>query len=353
MHSTASREPTIARDTVLSHLGALESYLLQRGLQQVFQAVQKRVNDGLSGYPPGSRIPGDLVGKNLDRLALWLNEPNIGLKLSPGSTRLHPKLAFFFKKREFALRDYCGLLQRYLGLMTEVLTIEVTEASGRLTLACIPHPGIYVSPHQHEGFVASLCDAIRDNFALSAERIRFAHPLPKALPDAAIYDRMLGIMPEFDQGQTCVVFPVSEEKKHNESRSSAIALQSLRNLQALEAAHHRNQPDEPWSSRCNFLLELLLCYGEPTKHAMAELLAVTPRTLQRRLTDEGTSFRELLNALRLRLSEEYLARPEYSYEDITFLLGFKDAGVFYRSFKSWTRKTPGEYRQDVRGSAGP
>ncbi|MEK9767235.1 MAG: helix-turn-helix domain-containing protein, partial [Thalassolituus sp.] len=88
---------------------------------------------------------------------------------------------------------------------------------------------------------------------------------------------------------------------------------------------------------------------EALGNAVADLLAVTPRTLQRRLTDEETSFRELLNALRLKLAKKYLKQAEYSLEDITFLLGFKDVGVFYRSFKSWTDQTPGEYRAMVQG----
>ncbi|MEK9711476.1 MAG: helix-turn-helix domain-containing protein [Thalassolituus sp.] len=340
------KEPTIARDTVLSHLGALKAYLSERGETQAYAAVHKLVDDGLSGYPAGSRIPGALVGKNLDLVSQWLNEPNIGLKLSPGSTRLHPKIAFFFKKREFALYDYCCLLQRYLSLMTEVLTIEIEEQGDKLILSCVPHPDIYVSPHQHEGFVTSLCDAILDNFALKPSAISFRHNLPKQLPDAGIYQRILGLMPDFGSGRTCVIFPLNE-RRDNSVRSSAEA--SFRSLQELEAAHLKSHPTELWSERCLFLLELLLCYGEPTKNAVADLLAVTPRTLQRRLTDEETSFRELLNALRLKLAKKYLKQAEYSLEDITFLLGFKDVGVFYRSFKSWTDQTPGEYRAMVQG----
>ncbi|TNC92929.1 MAG: hypothetical protein CSH36_01975 [Thalassolituus sp.] len=81
------------------------------------------------------------------------------------------------------------------------------------------------------------------------------------------------------------------------------------------------------------------------KQTLADILTVTPRTLQRRLSDEGTTFRALLNQLRMDMTEQYLQEGKLSHEEITFLLGFRDRGVFYRAFRQWFGTSPGEYQQ--------
>jgi AraC-like DNA-binding protein len=69
-------------------------------------------------------------------------------------------------------------------------------------------------------------------------------------------------------------------------------------------------------------------------------LGVSTRTLQRRLTDEGTSFQILLAETRLKLSRHYLTQPQLSTPEIAFLLGYSEQNSFYRAFRDWTGLTP-------------
>ena len=73
---------------------------------------------------------------------------------------------------------------------------------------------------------------------------------------------------------------------------------------------------------------------------VASRLAVSPRTLQRRLQDEGTSFQQILDAVRKELAGSYLARSDFSNEQIAFLLGYEDPSSFFRAFRAWTGRTP-------------
>jgi AraC-like DNA-binding protein len=77
---------------------------------------------------------------------------------------------------------------------------------------------------------------------------------------------------------------------------------------------------------------------------VAREMAVSVRTLQKRLEAEGVVFSDLLRDIRRRLAEKYL-REDYSVEQITYLLGFSEPSVFRKSFKKWLGVTPGEYRQ--------
>lgn len=73
---------------------------------------------------------------------------------------------------------------------------------------------------------------------------------------------------------------------------------------------------------------------------IAERLCTTPRTIQRKLTLEGTSFKELLEDVRKNLSLEYLQSTDLSVENIALRLGYADAPSFSHAFKRWTGQSP-------------
>ena len=75
---------------------------------------------------------------------------------------------------------------------------------------------------------------------------------------------------------------------------------------------------------------------------------ISPRTLIRRLKDEGTNFQALRDALRSQRAEWYLTQTGLSIEDIAHRLGYKDASNFSRSFQRWFHTTPAQLRQTFR-----
>jgi AraC-like DNA-binding protein len=83
---------------------------------------------------------------------------------------------------------------------------------------------------------------------------------------------------------------------------------------------------------------------------VAREMAVSVRTLQNRLSDEGVAFSELLLEIRERLAKKYL-RQDYTVEEITYLLGYSEPSVFRRAFKQWSGFTPSQFR-DAALSAG-
>lgn len=93
------------------------------------------------------------------------------------------------------------------------------------------------------------------------------------------------------------------------------------------------------------LTEAIVC-GDPTMERVAELLHASTRTLQRRLQDGGTSFREQLDAVRRELATAKL-REAGSVTDVAFLLGFSDVTAFTRAFRRWTGTTPGRYLREA------
>ena len=82
------------------------------------------------------------------------------------------------------------------------------------------------------------------------------------------------------------------------------------------------------------------------EEAVARALHVSRRTLQRRLADDGTSFRLVLEDLRKELAERYLKDPGNSIVEVAFLLGFSDQSSFHRAFQRWTGASPGRWRRE-------
>jgi AraC-like DNA-binding protein len=79
--------------------------------------------------------------------------------------------------------------------------------------------------------------------------------------------------------------------------------------------------------------------------SVARALAITPRTLQRRLDDESVRFTDVLDRVRDDLAREWLASSERSLGEIAARLGFADLATFGRAFKRWTGTTPGAFRR--------
>ncbi|MGK5010740.1 AraC family transcriptional regulator ligand-binding domain-containing protein [Janthinobacterium sp. MDB2-8] len=84
--------------------------------------------------------------------------------------------------------------------------------------------------------------------------------------------------------------------------------------------------------------------GSARLATVAATLAVTPRTLQRKLADAGTSFQALLDQARYGLARDYLREPDLSLVDIAFLLGYQEQSAFNHAFRVWAGTNPGAWR---------
>ena len=99
-----------------------------------------------------------------------------------------------------------------------------------------------------------------------------------------------------------------------------------------------------------WILKRSLTGGSPNIKAVASELGMSGRTLQRRLTEEGTSFKRLLVQSRHEQALEYLADPSLDIKEVAFLIGYEDQNSFYRAFRSLEGDTPSNWRvmQEIR-----
>lgn len=102
--------------------------------------------------------------------------------------------------------------------------------------------------------------------------------------------------------------------------------------------------DGTFSARVRSALIEMLPAGASDADTAARKLGVSRRTLQRRLTDEGTTFQAQLNHTRELLAKHYLGNAQMRTDEIAYLLGYVELNSFLRAFSAWTGMSPSGYR---------
>jgi len=100
------------------------------------------------------------------------------------------------------------------------------------------------------------------------------------------------------------------------------------------------------TSQVRFMIQALLPSGRCNTQCVADALGHTHRTLQRRLENEGTSFKAIIDACRAQSAKHYLSNSHYRMSDISLLLGFADQSSFTRSFQRWFQMTPRQWKKE-------
>ncbi|MCP3442839.1 AraC family transcriptional regulator [Bradyrhizobium sp. CCGUVB14] len=114
---------------------------------------------------------------------------------------------------------------------------------------------------------------------------------------------------------------------------------------ALASALGELQARSSIKEQVKVVLKRSLASGRPELSDVARDLGTSDRTLQRRITEEGSSFRELLVEARQELGRQLLSDRTTDIDEVACLLGYQDASSFYRAFRDWEGVTPSRWRE--------
>lgn len=84
--------------------------------------------------------------------------------------------------------------------------------------------------------------------------------------------------------------------------------------------------------------------GDSGIEAIAKRLGMSSRSLQRRLSEEQTSYNDLIAEVRTEFAKRYLARGTLTASEVAYLIGFTEPPAFFKAFKRWTGLTPREFQ---------
>ena len=157
---------------------------------------------------------------------------------------------------------------------------------------------------------------------------------------AAEHRRVLGPM-VYEAETTSVRFAGSTWRRSLPTADGALAAM----LADLAARQVRELPsDDDLRTRLHRAVGSALTGGPPTLADVARSLAVSERSLQRRLSEEGTTFRDEVDAVRQVTATMLLEDPGLALSEVSWLLGFSDQRAFTRAFRRWSGTTPSAWR---------
>jgi AraC-like DNA-binding protein len=176
--------------------------------------------------------------------------------------------------------------------------------------------------------------------ALPAAQLQFSHP-PSA--DGAEYERIFGVMPVFGAASNAATFdarllawPVP---------NADVGLYPVLQQHAERLLAQRTRADGSIVAQVHAAIIKNLAHDRVRLSSIAAELKLSPRTLQRKLSDAGASFQHVLDQARYALAVDYLRQPGLSLVDIAFLLGYQEQSAFTHAFKDWAGVNPGAWRE--------
>lgn len=231
--------------------------------------------------------------------------------------------------------------QRYSQMVSDASITQLTEDEEHVYFIIKARPPFSSPPNVHaiEGLVGSMIMSLR---AIAGEQfspyqVEFQH-------------NFNGDITPFEAFFLC---PVSFSNEHSQlifNKDSIFQEHSFANstltytLDQWIEDHLSSFKNDLISTKVQKFILKNLAYGDTDQKSVAKELALSPRMLQRKLKDEGTSFSELLDECRHRFAIKLISQNKLALSEVTYILGFSDQSNFSRAFKRWTGTTPHQFQ---------
>jgi AraC-like DNA-binding protein len=243
-----------------------------------------------------------------------------------------------------ALESFC----KYQNIFGEGLQLDASHRQHRIEVAFFAQPKLasvardcaYIS--HMAGFISTIKWLLgKHTFPVYAS-LRIDKPLnPEELRE---YESCFGPHTEFAQKDYCLVFDQADFAQNiltgNKELYAMVEARAQSVLQDIDG-------QDTFSRTVAKELYKSLDQGKPSLEGIAKLLYKSPRSVQRLLKEEGTSFQQILDQVRESLAKYYLKTRNLNIDEISYLLGFSEASAFRKAFKKWTRMSPENYRTQL------
>jgi AraC-like DNA-binding protein len=280
--------------------------------------------------------------------AIWRALDEIGaprdIGLSIGGTA-HPyqqNVASLAALHSASLGEALEKLARYKRLVCpELITVNVVRGEARISFEWLLSD--QVPPRL-------LIDGVFASVALLARRGTGQPFVPRRIElarrraDEAMLRRHFGCDVRFDAPADLFVFDAKLLAAPFVTHNAALLDLIVPGLEAalLEGGGARTLADD-----VRTVLSRRICGERPAVEKVAKALGMSPRTLQRRLEEIGTSYQKLLDDVRRRSARRLLADTDLAPAEVAFLLGFEEQNSFSRAFHAWEGTTPARWRESV------
>jgi AraC-like DNA-binding protein len=288
------------------------------------------------------RIPAIAQSKFLELAAETLGDRAFGLHLIEQANPREAGLAFYVASAGKNVREALALFERYCRIVNQTMRVRLTPILEGISVEV--HFG--GAPRQQgrqimELGVAAVVKGLREvtGRRISPMHVTFVHGRNSNVRE---FQRFFGCPVEF--GASANQFALSDEMLALRLITEDSHLLEMLRPVCDAAARERHTSTGPLRGSVESEVEKLLPQGKVQRQTVARTLAMSARTLARRLADEGTSYEEVVDEVRRSLALQYVKEQGISVSQIAWLLGYEGASSFNHAFRRWTGSSPSTLR---------
>ena len=237
-----------------------------------------------------------------------------------------------------SLRTALQRLARYMSILTEGACLRLKETPGELH-AVLEYRSISMQqPTRTDSFMAMLLAMCRANCGenFTPLRIELKHAPPA---DSAPFEELFACPVCFEAGQNAFIVATAVADRRLVSANPRLA--QISDQITVETLAKLQKDNIVARTRAEILHQLAT--GNVSDKSVASELHLSERSLQRKLAQEGASFKQLLNVTRKDLAIKYIEDGSYQLTEIAFMLGYNEYSSFSRAFRRWTGQSPRAY----------
>jgi AraC-like DNA-binding protein len=294
-------------------------------------------------FDPDARVP-DVAARRFWELAREATgDDALGIDVAQ---HLHPTSLHGLGYAWLASATLLDALQRvvrYSRVMTDVEKLVLHDEGSQVRVEVqLPEGRLYSTAEAYDAFLAGIVVLSR---ASAGESFRpLGVQLMRVRPACADrFDTFFRGPVAFGALEYSITFARSDLERRLPTANAELALASEQVVRNYLARLDRH--DVAAAAR-RAIVESLPA-GRTSQSTVARVLNLGMRTLQRRLEDQGLTFKGLLEATRRELAVEYLRDANRSVSETAYLVGFSDLSNFSNAFKRWTGQTPSAFRAPV------
>ena len=288
------------------------------------------------------RVSAGAQSKLLEYAAEALNDSAFGLHLAQQANPREVGLLFYVGSAAKNVSEAVALYARYCRIVNEAVRVKLLQGQSEVVVEFI-FVGVsrHRVRHNAEFGIAAPIKALRE---IAGRNI---HPTHVSVAHAGNanrreLERFFGCPVEFGASIDQLAFS-------NETLALPLVTEDSHLLDTLQpicdaAAKERNTAKGTLRASVENEVQGLLRHGNAQRKTVAKKLAMSTRTLARRLADENTTYEEVVDQLRRSLALQYVEEPSLSLSQVAWLLGYEGSSSFNHAFLRWTGRSPSAAR---------